>query len=273
MQHCPDDRACNHQRRDGGGGGKHHLRRPQRLALRSRARSRATDSGAGRCLAAACRAAHREDPRVLSLIPPPIRAQRSASRARGAIELCRYLPPRRGRSPPHRGCSRRGRPGPARRGRRPAMPRWRARDRSAARHSLNPEHRATPRPLGNFAARTQAAAAGEYGANRNPLQPSGEQTPLLEAPERAPGRHEGVLGAVFGGLSLTGEPQAQAVNPGRELPVDGLERGQVAAHGRRYRRLGVGIAHIRDSPKLSVPTILPVESPITTLDASGGRKV
>ena len=54
----------------------------------------------------------------------------------------------------------------------------------------------------------QAAAPGEHRANRDPLQPGRKETPLLEAPERAPGGNERLLGAILGGLPLTGEPQA-----------------------------------------------------------------
>lgn len=74
----------------------------------------------------------------------------------------------------------------------------------------------------------QAAPARDHGADRDALQPGREAAALLEARQPAPGRDEGLLHAVLGGLALPGEAQAQAVGARREAAIERFEGGEIA---------------------------------------------
>jgi hypothetical protein len=89
----------------------------------------------------------------------------------------------------------------------------------------------------------------------DPVQPSCETAALLEACQGPPSGNEAFLSTILGRFPLAREPQAQAVDPRRELPIQVFEGGEVAV-GRgcyEFGRLGGGIHGSRSLRHLNRP--------------------
>lgn len=116
--------------------------------------------------------------------------------------------------------------------------------------------------LSDFVLDTQAAASGEHRVDGDAVQPGRKSAALFEVPQGPPSSDEGFLRTVLGGLALSREAQAQAVNSRRKLTVQVLEGDQVAAGGGgdEVDRLSRGIHSSRNLQHLNRPHCVPLFS-------------